>query len=381
MTVQHGRGERGPKSRVTGELVCGDETLVRRRAQEEPRGHVGRTCSRARSIDDYYRERTADLSKVTVPLLSAANWGGQGLHTRGNFEGLLARRVEAEMARSARRLALGAFLHRLRGRAPEALLRSFPERRRQRLGQAAARAAAGAPSARSSSSATRTSGRSRARSGRATTSISKSARSPRRALDDRGERSNTTPWATASRSRAAARRSRWRSPGLRRSSSSCRRPRPTPTSSRCCACSIPTARKSSSRARSTRTRRSARGGCALRTASSIPKLALPYRPYHTHDEIQPLTPGETSSSTSRSGRPASSCPPAFRIALTVRGKDYEYEGEAAVLSNMKNPMKGCGPFVHDDPQDRPAEIFGGKVTLHAGDGQAALRAAAGDPGA
>src|SRR6266702_2207066 len=32
-------------------------------------------------------ERTADLSKVVVPLLSAANWGGQGLHTRGNFEG------------------------------------------------------------------------------------------------------------------------------------------------------------------------------------------------------------------------------------------------------------------------------------------------------
>jgi hypothetical protein len=27
VTVQHGRGERGPKSRVTGQLVCGDETL------------------------------------------------------------------------------------------------------------------------------------------------------------------------------------------------------------------------------------------------------------------------------------------------------------------------------------------------------------------
>jgi hypothetical protein len=48
----------------------------------------------------------------------------------------------------------------------------------------------------------------------------------------------------------------------------------------------------------------------------------------------------------------------------VRGKDYEYEGEAATLSNMKNPMRGCGPFVHDDPVDRPPEIFGGKVTLH-----------------
>jgi hypothetical protein len=33
---------------------------------------------------------------------------------------------------------------------------------------------------------------------------------------------------------------------------------------------------------------------------------------------------------------------------------------------MKNPMKGCGPFEHDDPTDRPAAIFGGKVTLHFG---------------
>jgi len=33
---------------------------------------------------------------------------------------------------------------------------------------------------------------------------------------------------------------------------------------------------------------------------------------------------------------------------------------------MKNPMRGCGPFIHDDPTDRPLAIFGGKVTLHFG---------------
>jgi hypothetical protein len=59
-------------------------------------------------------------------------------------------------------------------------------------------------------------------------------------------------------------------------------------------------------------------------------------------------------------------PKGYRIALTVRGKDYEYDGEAAVLSNMKNPMKGCGPFIHDDDTDRPPAVFGGKVTLHTG---------------
>jgi predicted acyl esterase len=37
--------------------------------------------------DEYHRGRSPDWSKVTVPLLSAANWGGQGLHLRGNIEG------------------------------------------------------------------------------------------------------------------------------------------------------------------------------------------------------------------------------------------------------------------------------------------------------
>ena len=33
---------------------------------------------------------------------------------------------------------------------------------------------------------------------------------------------------------------------------------------------------------------------------------------------------------------------------------------------MKNPMTGCGPFVHNDPEDRPAELFTGTVTVHTG---------------
>jgi hypothetical protein len=33
---------------------------------------------------------------------------------------------------------------------------------------------------------------------------------------------------------------------------------------------------------------------------------------------------------------------------------------------MKNPMNGCGPFVHDDPQDRPPSVFDTQVSLHFG---------------
>jgi uncharacterized protein len=97
-----------------------------------------------------------------------------------------------------------------------------------------------------------------------------------------------------------------------------------------------------------------------------PKMTLPYRPYHTHDEKQPLTPGQVYELDVEIWPTCIVVPKGYRIALTVRGKDYEYEGEAATLSNMKNPMRGCGPFMHDDPTDRPPEIFGGKVMLHFG---------------
>ena len=39
--------------------------------------------------DDYHRARSPVWSKVKTPFLSAANWGGQPLHPRGNFEGFV----------------------------------------------------------------------------------------------------------------------------------------------------------------------------------------------------------------------------------------------------------------------------------------------------
>jgi predicted acyl esterase len=94
--------------------------------------------------------------------------------------------------------------------------------------------------------------------------------------------------------------------------------------------------------------------------------SLPYRPFHAHDEKQPLAPGEVVELDIEIWPTCIVVPAGYRIALTIRGKDYEHGGEAASLSNMKNPMRGCGPFIHDDPTDRPLAIFGGKVTLHFG---------------
>jgi predicted acyl esterase len=96
------------------------------------------------------------------------------------------------------------------------------------------------------------------------------------------------------------------------------------------------------------------------------KLTRPYRPYHTHDRKQPLKPGEVYELDVEVWPTSIVVPAGCRIALTVRGRDYVYPGGGARLASMKNEFTGVGPFLHDDPRDRPPEVFGGKVTLHAG---------------
>ena len=55
-----------------------------------PTAAISATTSRAHPLDDdYHKARSPIWSKITAPLFSAANWGGQGLHPRGNFEGFV----------------------------------------------------------------------------------------------------------------------------------------------------------------------------------------------------------------------------------------------------------------------------------------------------
>ena len=86
--VQHGVGDRGAKSVVTGEPVAGplnlsDDELKKNRADCDG------DALRHRLIDDYYKARLPKFEDIETPLFSAANWGGMGLHPRGNFEGFL----------------------------------------------------------------------------------------------------------------------------------------------------------------------------------------------------------------------------------------------------------------------------------------------------
>jgi predicted acyl esterase len=101
-----------------------------------------------------------------------------------------------------------------------------------------------------------------------------------------------------------------------------------------------------------------------------PERSRPFQPYHPHDEVEPLEPEKTYELDIEILPTCIVVPSGYRLGLSVRGTDYEYEGgelgDRAHLSTFANVMKGSGPFVHDDPVTRPPEIYGGTTTIHSG---------------
>jgi hypothetical protein len=60
-------------------------------------------------------------------------------------------------------------------------------------------------------------------------------------------------------------------------------------------------------------------------------------------------------------------PAGYRLVVTIRGNDYQYDGELTDFAkSFHYANRGVGPFVHNDPDDRPRETFSGKVTIHLG---------------
>ncbi len=89
LTVQYGLGARGFESGMNGEQVSGPRTLEL--AQLAAYRHDWPADVRRHKLASarFWRSRLPDFAKITTPLLSASNWGGQGLHLRGNVEGFL----------------------------------------------------------------------------------------------------------------------------------------------------------------------------------------------------------------------------------------------------------------------------------------------------
>jgi uncharacterized protein len=362
-TVQYGAGERGKRSRVHGELVCGpeilsDEELAKNRCDfgNEIRAHP--------LDDDYHKARSPVWDKVTVPLFSAANWGGQGLHPRGNFEGFV-RAASKEKWLEAHgiehwthfytdygRLQQKRFFDRfLKGEEtgwagqPRVLLQV------RHVDKFVARGENEWPIAR--------------------TNWTKFHLHPARAT------LHATPPGAASLTFDAMGEGVTFLTGPLAAETEITGPSAVKlfvSSSTRDADLFVVLRVFSADLKEIVYQGAidphtpiGQGWLRASHRKLDPKLSTPYRPYHTHDEIQPLTPGEPVELDIEIWPTSIVVPAGYRVALTVRGKDYEYGGgSGGKLSNFKNELKGCGPFLHDDPVDRPPAVFGGKTTLHVG---------------
>jgi uncharacterized protein len=362
-SVQFGLGERGPVSRVTGKLVCGDETLPDRKLAAN-RADFGDDVLSHPLDDDYHRARSPVWDKIKVPLLTAANWGGQGLHPRGNFEAFV-RAASKDKWLEAHGLEHWThfytdygvkvqkrfFGHFLKGERtgweeqPKVQLQvrhvdKFVERHENEW-----------PIARTKWTKLHlnpagTLNREPCTTAEAVTfdALGEGLTFVSRPLDNETE--ITGPLAArlfVSSSTADADVFlvfRVFTPDLREVVFMGAIDPHTPI---------------------------AQGWLRASHRKLDPKLSTPWRPYHTHDAAQPLRIGEIVALDIELWPTSIVVPAGYRVALTVRGRDYEFaKSTGARLSNFKNELKGCGPFLHDDPRDRPKSLFGGRTTLHMG---------------
>ena len=168
-TVQYGLGERGPRSRVTGELVCGDETLSEKQLIRQPL-RLRRRDPRPPARRRLSQGPLAGLGEGHRAAPHRGELGRAGPASARQLRGLRPRRVEGEMARGARHRALDPILHRLRRGCCRSASSTISSRARTTAGTSSRACSSRSAATSNSSSGTRASGRSRARNGRSSIS-------------------------------------------------------------------------------------------------------------------------------------------------------------------------------------------------------------------
>lgn len=366
--VQHGIGERGFKSKVTGEAVGGPETwspeeLQRNRCEfaEEIRSHP--------LWDEYHRVRSPDWSKVKVPFLSAGNWGGQGLHLRGNVEGFLqaaSREKWLEVHNLEHwthyytdygvALQKQFFEHYLKGvdngwtKRPPLLLNI------RHVDKLVQRAEHEWPLARTEWTRLYLDASSRTLSARKSSEAKLSYDGLGKGvafLTAPFERETEITGPVAAKLHISSSTADadlflvlhlFDPQGNEIVFSGAQHPR-TPIS---------------------------QGWLRASHRELDREQSTDYRPYHTHTRKQPLEAGRVYALDVEIWPTSIVVPKGYRLGLSVRGTDYDYgetaqsEANLAVRSTSQQKRRGPGAFMHDDPRDRPAAIYGSTVTLHTG---------------
>jgi predicted acyl esterase len=363
--VQNGLGENGPRNEFNGMLATGDETLPAE-ALAKNRAPLGRDIAAHPLDDQYHRERSPRWDKVVTPLLTCASLAGHGLHPRGNYEGWLWAGSEDKYLEIhglehwthfytdyGRELQLRFFDHYLKGEGdwketqpPVQRQRRWPGERFetvtaddwplpstewQKLYLDASSGAVSAETPGESSSVTYN------------------------AAGDGVEFwtppfAEETEWAGGFAAKLFVSSEtkdadlflvlRLFDPqGIEIVFKGTVDPH-TPIS---------------------------QGWLRASHRKLDPERSAEWRPYHSHDDVEPLEPGEVYELDIELWPTGIVIPEGYRMQLQVRGRDYEYPPSLENKSKIGwFPLTGCGPFLHTDEDDRPAEIFGRDVTLHTG---------------
>jgi hypothetical protein len=355
---------------VHGELVCGPETLSEEELAKNRSDFGGQI--RAHPLDDkYHRDRSPVWDKVVTPLFTAANWGGQGLHPRGNFEGFV-RAASQQKWLEAHGIEHWTHFYTDYGRAQQLRFfdyflhgkdTSWSKQPRVQLQvrhpaeKFVARAEDAWPIARTQWTKFYLDPKTMALSAK---KPSGSAKLEFAAMGDgltfltpvlEHETEITGPSALKLFASSSTRDAdffivlRVFTGDLKEVVFQGAIDPHTPI---------------------------AQGWLRASHRKLDKKLSLPYRPYHSHDKKQPLSKGKPVELDIEIWPTSIAVPAGYRIGLSVRGKDYEYGGASGgKLSNFKNELTGCGPFLHNDPRDRPPAVFSGTTGLHFGRGKVA----------
>jgi predicted acyl esterase len=364
-TVQHGVGDRGARSHVTGELVAGPPTL-----SDEELGHNRADLAadvQARPLfDAWYAERNPDWSKVTVPMLSAGNWGGQNLHLRGNVEAFTSAASEQKWLEihgnghwahfytdygiALQKRFLGQFLKgEDTGWSNQSRVtlqvRHIPERYVER---------------------------------RADAWPLPETRWTRFRLHAEGMRLDQRPLAEEFQldyDPAGPGLTFLTDPVTQATEITGPMAARLHVSSETTDADLFLVFRAFDPAGDEVTFQGAvdpntpisQGWLRASHRKLDPARSRPERPFHAHDELQPLEPGECYELDVEIWPSCIVVPVGYRFTLTIRGNDYRYEGELSEFARTFHyANRGVGPYTHADPDDRPADRFGGRVTLHTG---------------
>lgn len=349
LSNQHGSSRTHYVDPDTGEISTGpaiNEDMLAGNREDHPGNHL-----RHKLDDEWHKSRTPDMSKVNVPVLSAGNWGGPGVHLRGNIAGFV------EAASKEKWLSLHIGTHYESFYLPEyvAMQKRFFDRYlkgtdngwdkeppvrievRDVKGRATVRKEREWPISRTQWTKLHLDAGGMTLSAQGAQAES---RTTYPALGD-GVTFSTQPFehATEITGYVAARLTIASSTTdmdifatLRAFDSFGNEVtfigahEPTPMS---------------------------RGWLRASHRKQVAAKSKPYRPYLAHDEIQKLEPGKLYTVDLEIWPTCLVFPPGYRLALTLMGKDFELPGIP-------------GRILHNHPQDRPMPEFGGDNTILTG---------------